>query len=380
VSDPTTRNSAGASVAIVGLGNIGSQTAALLPGVEAITRVLLIDPDRYEAANLGRQRITPRDVGRLKVDVQAKALRPSAPQLRVETFAQTIEALPLGLLRSSVILSCVDSRIARQAINRRAFALGTPWVDAALDGAGQVRARTYWPGVGDCLECAWGERDYELLEQRIPCAQSVPGGATPRANPTAAPQELGAMAAALQVAQLRRVLSGTPGDAAACAGQWFFDVPSGRGWVGTYGLNSACRLDHTPWQVSELARGATDLALSEALRLPGADGQGSALSLDGQMFVQGLRCMRCGSSRTTKARVYSRMRARICRRCGTRLAASAGETTDALTARSVSPKLVDAPLSAFGLLDGDVFSVQSQGRTSHFQLCGARYGASKEVC
>jgi molybdopterin/thiamine biosynthesis adenylyltransferase len=164
MSERSTPNRAGASVALVGLGNIGGQVASLLAGVEAIGHVLLIDPDRYEAANLGRQRIGPCDVGRHKVAVQAKSLRKAAPHLRVETFAASIEALPIGILRDCAILSCVDSRIARQAINRRAFGLAVPWIDAALDRDGQVRSRIYWPGAGACLECAWGPRDYELFE------------------------------------------------------------------------------------------------------------------------------------------------------------------------------------------------------------------------
>lgn len=357
----------GASIALVGLGNIGSQSAALLPGIEAIRRVLLVDPDRYEASNLRSQRIAATDVGRRKVDVQAKSLRRAAPHLLVEAFATSIEALPLGVLRGCVIVSCVDSRMARQAINRRAFALGTPWIDAALDREGKVRSRVYWPGIGsDCLECAWGARDYELLEQRLACAQSA--ARTPPANATAAPQELGAVAAGLQVAHLRRVLSGAPANADARAGQWFFDVATGHGWVGTYARNPACLLDHAPWQVTELAHRASDLSLRQALRLPGGDTLDSALAVEGQMFVQQLRCPRCATARRTARRVYSRIRSRACRSCGAAMAASASHASDVLCMRSVPPSRVDAPLSAFGLLDGDLFSVRSPGRISHFQL------------
>lgn len=355
----------GASVAVVGLGNIGSQSVALLAGVERIGRVLLVDPDRYDADNLGRQRCGHAEVGRRKVDVQARALRRAAPGLRVEPLAVSVESLPLGLLRGCVILACVDSRIARQAINRCAFALGTPWIDAALDRDGQVRSRTYWPGIGDCLECAWGPADYELLEQRFACA-----GPVPQAPRTAAPLELGAVAAGLQVAHLRRVLSGQSPDAASRTGQWFFHVPSGRGFVGTYAPNAACRLDHSPWDITELPRRASDLPLAEALRLPAGDPMQAELTLEGQAFVHRLRCPRCGTSRWTAGRVFSRIRSRECRRCGVPMNASASESTDVLGVRTVPHGAVDAPLSAFGLVDGDIFSVRSCGTTRHFQLCG----------
>jgi molybdopterin/thiamine biosynthesis adenylyltransferase len=376
VNVPSTPGAGGASIALVGLGNIGSQTAALLAGVDAIRRVLLVDPDRYEASNLGRQRIAPADVGRPKVEVQAKELRRLTPYLLVERFAHAIESVPLGVLRGCVILSCVDSRIARQSINRIAFALGTPWIDAALDRDGQVRSRVYWPAGGDCLECSWGERDYELLEQRVPCADSLPRESMPQVKATAAPQELGAVTAGLQVAHLRRVLSGEDTDASERGRQSFYDVSSGRGWVGAYTPNPACRLDHRPRQIVDLARSASQFSLGDALNLLGGEEGPSALSLDGQMFVRRLRCPRCGASRRTARRVLGRIRTRTCRKCGAHMAASAADATDVLTARNVSPKLIDAPLTAFGLVDGDVFTVRSREATSHFHLSALR----KEAC
>ena len=369
MNDQSTHGLSNASIALVGLGNIGSQTAALLAGVETIGRVLLIDPDRYEASNLGSQRIGPVDVGRYKVEVQAKSLRRVAPQLVVATFAQPIESLPLGMLRGHVILACVDSRIARQAINRIAFALGTPWIDAALDRGGQVRSRIYLPGVGDCLECAW-EREYDLLEQRVPCAATDVAGSGQQTNTTAAPQELGALAAGIQVSHLRSLLTRECDGASQPGRQWFYDMPSGRGWVGSYTTNPVCRLDHGQWKINELAHTASGISLSEALRLPGGDGKDSAIAVDGQMFVQRLRCAGCGSARATAGRLSSRIGSRACRKCGAAMTASAADVSDVLTVRNVPPRWLYLPLSAFGLLDSDVFSVQMQDTTYHYQLCG----------
>ena len=363
----------GASVAIVGLGNIGSQTAALLVGHEGIESVMLIDPDRYEAHNLGHQRFSPADVGRRKVDVQARSLRRMAPHLQVRSLACAVESVPLGALRGCVILACVDSRIARQSINSPAVALGVPWIDAALDRDGQVRSRIYAPG-GDCLECSWGERDYELLEQRIPCAAANGIAAAPPVAATAAPQELGALAAALQVSHLRRWLAGN-GDGTGDSGrQWFFDARSGRGWVGTYAPNPLCLLEHQPWQITRLARSASDLNLHEALSLSGADAQHSALSLRGQTFVRRLRCPSCGVSRQARLRIQSRLRSHDCRKCGGTLSASATDVTEELCSHSVAAARLYEPLSAFGLVDGDIFSVRTPHGTTHFQLAGLRQG------
>lgn len=364
------RPAGGASVGLVGLGNIGSQTAALLSGIEQLSRVLLIDPDRYEASNLGRQKVNSVDIGRPKVEAQANYLRKAAPHFVVETHALAVESVPLGRLRGCTILAGVDSRIARQAINRIAFALGSPWIDAALDRDGQVRARVYVPDAGPCLECAWGLQDYELLEQRVPCAGLEIATPTPQVTATAAPQELGAIAAGLQVSLLRRLLSREQNDAGIGGSQYFFDAACGRGWVGTYTVNADCRLDHAPWKISDLARSASDLTLHEALRLPGGDGRTSSLAIEGQMFVHRLHCVRCGDARRTAGRLASRMRPRPCDKCGAAMAASAADATDVLSARSVASRLLDIPLSAFGVIDGDIFTVRSQEIANHYQLCG----------
>lgn len=356
------------SIALVGLGNIGSQTAALLSGIEEIRRIVLIDPDRYEPSNLGRQRIGPADIGRRKVDVQARMLRKSAPHLRVERHAQTVQSLPLGMLRDCVILGCVDSRDSRQAINARAFALGTPWIDAALDRDGQVRARVYTPGTGDCLECSWGPADYRLLEQRMPCAVGGSAGSAGRVGASAAPQELGAVAAGIQIALLRRVLSGTARAVDGVGRQWFFDVASGRGWVGAYGVNPHCRLDHHPWRITAVGRGAAEISLREACGLVGGDARGSELALDGQIFVRRMRCARCGAERRTALHAYGRIGSHACRRCKAHMESAAIDASDVLRVGGLPAVLAAAPLAQFGFVDGDVFTLRSGGATAHFQL------------
>jgi hypothetical protein len=373
VNNPCAR---GASVAVIGLGNIGSQVVPLLGGVEPIERVLLVDHDRYDSSNVGRQRIAPNDVGRLKVQVQARALRRLAPHLVVKTFSQSVEAVPLGELRGYVLLSCLDSRAARQATNRASFALGTPWIDAGLDRDGQVRARAYLPEGGDCIECSWGPRDYELLEQRVPCAgQPGAGGSTPQVQATAAVQEFGAVAAGLQVSLLRGLLSGKRQAADNLGRQWFYDIASGRGWTGTYTLNPACRLDHTRWAITDLARGAAGVTLREALALPGGDGADTAFMVEGQVFVRRLRCPRCAASRHTASRLHTRIAAHRCRRCAVAMAASTADVTDVLTMRNASARALESPLSRLGLVDGDIFAVQSPAATTHYHLRGAQQEA-----
>lgn len=364
----TTGNTAHAgspTIAVVGLGNIGSQVVPLLAAFTGVSRVILIDADRYGASNLGHQRIAATHAGQLKVRVQARALRTLAAHIAIDTHACSVDAVPLGKLRDCVILGCVDSRSARQSINRIAFRLGIPWIDAGLDRAGSMRARVYVPGSGDCLECNWGARDYQLLEQRIPCnAASSPVPAT------AAPPELGAIAAGMQISLLRRLLR----DASSAAQdelaqqQWFLDLPSGRGWIGQYTQNPSCRFDHSRWPITPLLRSARDLTLRETFGLSGADASDAVFSVDGQMIVRCVRCTGCGSVRKVGGRVLGRMALTACRRCGGMMTPAATDAYDCLSLNDAGPAWLDRPLAAFGLVCGDVISMHARDTAVHYEL------------
>ena len=89
----------GPSIAVIGLGNIGSQVVPLLPGIADVRQVILIDPDRYSASNLGKQRIAAKHVDQLKVKIQGRALRALAPDIAVDTYPCRVEAMPPGRLR-----------------------------------------------------------------------------------------------------------------------------------------------------------------------------------------------------------------------------------------------------------------------------------------
>ena len=351
------------SLAVVGLGNIGGQTVRLLAAIPGIERVILIDHDRYDSANLGFQAIAASAVGRAKTDVQAGVLGRLLPDVAVAVYQTRFESVPLGMLRDCVVLCCVDNRAARQAINRAAIALSIPWIDAALAREGSVRARAFLPGAGACLECSWGERDYELLEQRLPCA-----GADVVPVATAAPLELGAIAAGMQMALLRRVHAADPSASVLADRQYFLDVPSGRGWTGRYAPNPECRLDHAPWQITELAAGSVGMTLYEALGLSGAPSDPSALSAPGMVFVERLRCPRCRGSSRVDCRLSSRLEQHACDECGAPLLAAAIDTLLQLDTQRVSKAVLTAPLSDRGLVAGDIVAIGPPGAVRHFQL------------
>ena len=363
MSDPKPPVRARGDITVVGLGNIGSQVVPLLAGVSGARRVRLVDFDRYETGNSGFQGISPTDAGKAKARVQARALRALAPHLSVDAHCIRIESVPLGLLRDSTILCCVDSRAARQSVNRIAFALGIPWLDAALSREGSVRARAYVPGSGECIECAWGPGDYALIEQRIPCETAAAAAAATRA-----PLELGALAAAMQVALYRRLLEDASAASELAHRQWFIDVHAGRGWTGRYAPNPDCRLDHGPWSIAALARGAGDLTLREAAALSGDDAAQNAIAADGHSFVQRVRCARCARVRQVGCRLSGRIAQRTCSRCAVPMIPGVADAQERLSLRNACPGALDRPLAHFGFVDGDIIAVHGPQPVAHFQL------------
>ena len=69
------RNRDAGSVLLLGAGgNIGSAATSQIGRMPEVRKVILVDPDTYEPANLAVQDIEARDVGKKKVLVQAQRL------------------------------------------------------------------------------------------------------------------------------------------------------------------------------------------------------------------------------------------------------------------------------------------------------------------
>jgi len=161
----------GATVALLGVGNAGSHVVPHLGRQQGISRVILVDPDLYEPANLRSQDIRQEDVGKSKVRVQADRLRAIRPELEVLSFESRLEDVPLGDYQDAIAISCLDSRVARMQLSEIAWRLGSTLIDTAVDAASRLcRVSVFVPGERNpCVECQWDDDDYRLLEQVSAC-------------------------------------------------------------------------------------------------------------------------------------------------------------------------------------------------------------------
>lgn len=339
------------SLTLVGAGNIGSHLVPHLGRLPKLRRLTLIDSDIYQSSNLVGQDIGRSDIGRRKVSVQARRLRRIRPGLELEVIFARVETVPLGRLRSDVILGCLDSRVTRQWLNEAALHLGLPWIDAGVNGAAlQARVSVFAKPGDACLECGWNQADYDALERRYPCAGDLVVAATH------APSSLGAVAAAMQATACVALLEN---GGAGCSYQVFLDLRAHAYFKTNLQRNPECRLvDHQPWRIASACGPATELTLADLFALGDDDGVcvGRVLRAD-RPFVRQLRCTTCARMRET-VHLQDTRRAVSCRHCGSAMVAGALDLEAELAAASLEPRQLARTLRQVGLRDGDVVAVQ----------------------
>ncbi len=353
------------TVIIIGLGTIGSAVASLVARMPEISQITLVDPDVYTEPNLVNQAIDTSAPGNTKVEVQAALIQAINPQVRVDAIEARVENVPLAHMDSSTILSCVDNRSARQTINRVAWRHGNPWIDAAVDAASLVRINAYVPGESaPCIECAWDERSYDLLEQEYPCdAGNIPVPAT------GTPAELGTLAASLQVAELRRILDDGADDASLVGAQLMLDTATHTRHLCRFERNELCRFDHQFWRVEAVTLSPQESTLAELFDAVDA-GSDPAISLEGQIFTMFVDCIDCGTRSNVGLSLYGRLSDgdRTCC-CGGRMFAPGFFSFEAIQRSEISRTNLDLILTAVGFRSGDVISVaQGSGTARHIEI------------
>ena len=159
----------GLTYGIVGVGRTGSVLAQSMAAGWGVERLVLIDPDRVEAHNLGEMAcFAEQDIGRWKSEAVAAWLR--SPLERPEITALNESITHLRSLQAvqacDVLFGGVDHDGARLAAAVLATLFCKPYLDVAtgIHGGGDRRQmgadiRLTVPGAGRCLFCLGGLAD-----------------------------------------------------------------------------------------------------------------------------------------------------------------------------------------------------------------------------
>jgi molybdopterin/thiamine biosynthesis adenylyltransferase len=341
-----------ASIVVAGAGgNTGSHLLPHLARMSGIARITLVDPDLYEPANLAVQNIDSRDIGQPKVTAQAAKLRLIHPGLDIAALQERIEDVPRGLLRGDLIVSCLDSRVARQHVNEIAWRLKTPWIDCGILGSQNLARVNYYAAAHDapCLECAWGADEYAQIEQEYLCGA---GGGS--AYPSMATSALGALAASLMALEIAKLITSELTEPAT-ARQVLIDAQHHNLRISTSRRNPWCRFDHRHWSVKPWRCRPDSTTVGAALKALGS------LRVEGHRFAHELLCPGCG--RRDDALRLNRPLAR-CSVCGRRMVSAGFGSLERLDS-DLAGESLNLTLAQIGLRAGDIVSC---GKWHHREL------------
>jgi len=332
-------------IVVAGLGNTGSHLLPHLARMSSVARLTLADPDIYEPANLAVQNIENQDVRQPKVVAQAAKLHRINPGLEVTALKDRIEDVPRGLLMSDLLVSCLDSRAARQNVNEIAWRLNSPWMDCGILGSQNLARVNIYRLTNDapCLECAWGHEDYATVEQEYLCGA---GGGS--AYPSMASSALGALAASVMAIEIAKFIEGDPGTQAAR--QILVDAEHHSMRVTTGRRNPWCRFDHRGWVIEPWRKRPDCTTVGEALSALGC------IQVEGHRFVYAMMCPNC--HRGEESLHLNRPQAR-CPACNRRMVSSGFGSLERLD-RVLMKEHSNLTLTQIGLRAGDILSSGSR--------------------
>ncbi|XP_075683221.1 ubiquitin-like modifier-activating enzyme 5 isoform X1 [Rhinoderma darwinii] len=180
------------TVAVVGVGGVGSVTAEMLTRC-GIGKLLLFDYDKVELANMNRLFFQPHQAGLSKVEAAEHTLRNINPDVQFEVhnynittidhFQHFMDRISKGGLKEEpvdLILSCVDNFEARMAINTACNELGQIWMESGVsENAVSGHIQLIKPGETACFACApplvvAANIDERTLKREGVCAASLP--------------------------------------------------------------------------------------------------------------------------------------------------------------------------------------------------------------
>lgn len=180
------------TVAVIGVGGVGSVTAEMLTRC-GIGKLILFDYDKVEMANMNRLFYQPHQAGLSKVEAAKFTLQHINPDVEIEAYNYNIttvdnfdnfmKTLSTGSLTSGPVdltLCCVDNFEARLSVNRACNELDLTWFESGVsENAVSGHIQFMKPGETSCFECApplivASGIDEKTLKKDGVCAASLP--------------------------------------------------------------------------------------------------------------------------------------------------------------------------------------------------------------
>ncbi|MFH9060093.1 ThiF family adenylyltransferase [Streptomyces coeruleorubidus] len=123
-------------VLLVGAGSVGSYLADVLVR-SGVGRMTVVDPDRVEAANIGRSLFTAHDIGSPKANATVRHLRSVHPGVRTRAWKASVgDIKPKRWMKTlphvDLIIAATDDNAAQQRLNHLAYWSGKPAVFVGL--------------------------------------------------------------------------------------------------------------------------------------------------------------------------------------------------------------------------------------------------------
>jgi adenylyltransferase/sulfurtransferase len=145
------------SVAIVGLGALGSVSAELLVRA-GVGKLVLFDHDVVELQNLQRQTLyAEKDVGRPKAEAAKRHLQRINSEAKIVGHVLNLNQENIHMLKANIVLDCTDNMETRFLINDFCLKNKIAWIHAA---AVETRGNVFviLPG-GPCFRCIYDKAE-----------------------------------------------------------------------------------------------------------------------------------------------------------------------------------------------------------------------------
>ena len=164
------------TVAVVGVGGVGSVTAEMLTRC-GIGKLILFDYDKVEMANMNRLFYQPHQSGQSKVEAAKFTLQHINPDVEIDAYNYNIttvdnfdsfmNTLSTGSLTGGPLdltLCCVDNFEARLSVNRACNELNLIWFESGVsENAVSGHIQFMKPGETSCFEVGYNDRLILLL-------------------------------------------------------------------------------------------------------------------------------------------------------------------------------------------------------------------------